>query len=105
FAGITGGVPGLFPIAKKKKSRDELKRGGTAAVASSIVLALIFNVLLFIAAPLLLTNAIFVAAGWVNQPAAQSSTATTGEDAGEPQAEMPALRKTWNSVRGYLHPV
>src|SRR6266568_2382781 len=104
FAGITGGVPGLFPIPKKKRSKDELRKGGTAAAASSIVFALIFNVLLFIAAPLLLTNAIFNAAGWVPR-AAQTSTATTGKDAGEPQAEMPALRRTWNSVRGYLHPV
>src|SRR5215467_9974921 len=74
FAGITGGVPGLFPIPKKKRSQDVLKRGGTAAAASSIVFALIFNVLLFIAAPLLLTNAIFVAAGWANTPAATSTT-------------------------------
>jgi uncharacterized protein YqhQ len=114
FAGLTGGVPGLFPIPKQKKSRDELKRGGTAAAASSIVIALIFNVLLFIAAPLLLTNAIFVAAGWVNTPAAVSSpngstqTGTpanpdsSGQDAGAPES---SLRRTWNSVRGYLHPV
>jgi uncharacterized protein YqhQ len=114
FAGITGGVPGLFPIPKKKKSRDELKRGGTAAAASSIVIALIFNVLLFIAAPLLLTNAIFVAAGWVNTPPAVSSTNgsvqagtpanpdSSGQSAGAPES---TLRKTWNSVRAYLHPV
>src|SRR5205823_6890201 len=75
FAGITGAVPGLFPVPTKKRSKDELKKGGTAAAASSIVFALIFNVLLFIALPLLLTNAIFVAAGWANTPAAQSSTA------------------------------
>ena len=106
FAGITGGVPGLFPIPTKKRSKDELKKGSTAAAASSIVFALIFQVLLFIALPLLLTNAIFVAAGWANTPAASvSSTALTGKDAGESQPEMPVLRKTWNSVRGYLHPV
>jgi uncharacterized protein YqhQ len=105
FAGITGGVPGLFPIPKQKRSKDELKRGATAAAASSIVFALIFNVLLFVAAPLLLTNAIFVAAGWVSTPAAQTATATTGKDSGGPQAETPALQKTWNSIRGYLHPV
>src|SRR5256714_1067795 len=95
FAGITGGVPGLFPIPTKKRSKDELKKGSTAAAASSIVFALIFQVFLFIALPLLLTNAIFVAAGWANTPAAQSSTATTGKDAGEPQAKRPALRRTW----------
>lgn len=107
FAGITGAVPGLFPFPTKKHSKDELKRGGTAAAASSIAFALVFNVLLFIAAPLLLTNAIFIAAGWA--PPAATSTVTagksTGKDAVEPPAEMPALRRAWNSVRGYLHPV
>ncbi len=119
FAGLTGAIPGLFPVPTKKNSRDELKKGGTAAAASSIVFALIFNVLLFIAAPLLLTNALFIAAGWAPQTTT-SSSATSGEaagkDAGEPQAGKPALRKlsvpaapwyvrTWNSVRGYLRPV
>jgi len=56
FAGITGGVPGLFPIPTKKRSKDELKKGGTAAAAGSIVFAMIFQVLLFIALPLLLTT-------------------------------------------------
>jgi uncharacterized protein YqhQ len=111
FAGITGGVPGLFPIPKKKRSKDELKKGGTAAAASSIVLALIFNVLLFIAAPLLLTNAIFVAAGWTNAPAATSARAEGASPARTPNqpqdtdASETALRRTWDSVRGYLHPV
>jgi uncharacterized protein YqhQ len=104
FAGLTGGVPGLFPIPKQKRSKDELRKGGTAAAASSIVFALIFNVLIFIAAPLLLTNALFVAAGWVSQPAV-SSNPSAGKDAGAPPPETPALRRTWNSVRGYLHPV
>ncbi len=104
FAGITGGVPGLFPIPKKKRPKDELKRGATATAASSIVFALIFNVLLFVAAPLLLTNAIFVAVGWANTPAATSS-ANTGANAQTAQPETSTLRKTWNSVRGYLHPV
>src|SRR5947207_8831538 len=107
FAGITGGLPGVFPIPKKKRSKDELKKGSTAAAASSIVFAMIFNVLLFIAAPLLLTNAIFVAAGWA--PTGVTSSVTPKQDiatdAGEPPAEMPALRRAWNSVRGYLHPV
>ena len=116
FAGLTGAVPGLFPLPTKKRSKDELKKGGTAAAASSIVFALIFNVLLFIAAPLLLTNALFIAAGWA-APAAVVGTGsgsdrvTAGKDAGVPQAGKPALQdepwytRTWNSVRGYLHPV
>src|SRR5215831_13789102 len=103
FAGITGGVPGLFPIPKQKRPKDELKRGGTAAAASSIVFALIFNVLLFVAAPLLLTNALFVAAGWANTPAATSTTSPNGSTA--TAAPDSALRREWNSIRGYLHPV
>jgi uncharacterized protein YqhQ len=115
FAGLTGGIPGLFPLPTKKRSRDELKKGGTAAAASSIVFAVIFNVLLFVAAPLLLTNALFVAAGWA--PAAvvgtgsDSDRVANGTGAGAPQAGKPALQeqpwytRTWNSVRGYLHPV
>ena len=70
FAGLTGAVPGLFPVPTQKRSKDELKKGTTAAAASSIVFALIFNVLLFVAAPLLLTNALFIAAGWATTPAA-----------------------------------
>ena len=110
FAGITGGVPGLFPIPQKTRAKDRQKNG-TAAAAGTIVIAMIFNVLLFVAAPLLLTNALFVAAGWASRPAAVSSapaTVTTGKDAGESRpvgTEMPALRSAWNSVRGYLHPV
>ena len=105
FAGITGGVPGLFPIPKQKRSKDELKKGGTAAAASSIVFALIFNVLLFVAAPLLLTNAIFVAAGWANTTAANSTSINAPASGTPAAAPETAVRKTWNSVRGYLHPV
>src|SRR5205807_259005 len=68
------------------------------------VFAIIFNVLLFVALPLLLTNAIFVGAGWTNTTATQIST-STGKDAGEPPAQIPVLRRTWESARGYLHPV
>jgi len=96
-------VPGLFPIPKQKRPKDELKRGGTAAAASSIVFALIFNVLLFVAAPLLLTNALFVAAGWANTPAV-TATKTPGESTGAAAPES-AIRREWNSIRGYLHPV
>jgi uncharacterized protein YqhQ len=113
FAGITGAVPGLFPVPTKKRSKDELKKGGTAAAAGSIVFAMIFNVLLFIAAPLLLTNALFIAAGWATPPAAVSpvetgrgtgvSPAAQAQDA--PATEQPWYQTSWNAVRGYLHPV
>src|SRR5215831_10054339 len=108
FAGITGGVPGIFPIPNKKRPKDELKRGATAAAASSIAFALIFNVLLFVAAPLLLTNAIFVAAGWAHTPpAATTGTAQSGAPAttAAPAEGQSWISREWNSVRGYLHPV
>ena len=113
FAGLTGAVPGLFPVPTRKRSKDELKKGGTAAAAGSIVFALIFNVLLFIAAPLLLTNALFIAAGWATPAAAVSSTpaaSAPGVSQATPTQNTPAeppawYSRAWQSVRGYLHPV
>src|SRR5215218_9451499 len=105
FAGLTGAVPGLFPVPTQKRSRDELKTGTTAAAAGSIVFALIFNVLLFVAAPLLLTNALFIGAGWATTPAATSSApAATTNTASEPEEEA-WYSSTWSTVGTYLHPV
>jgi uncharacterized protein YqhQ len=106
FAGLTGAVPGLFPVPTKKRSKDELKKGTTAAAAGSIVFALIFNVLLFVAAPLLLTNALFIAAGWATTPAVASAPAATGNTAAaEPAQEEAWYSDAWSTVRTYLHPV
>jgi uncharacterized protein YqhQ len=118
FAGITGAVPGLIPIPTERRSRDEMKKGGTSAAAGSIVFALFFNVLLFIVAPLLLTNAIFIAAGWANTPteaasAQQSQTraaATNATNDSSAVKNIPATdeawySRTWAGVRTYLRPV
>jgi len=110
FAGLTGAVPGLFPVPTQKRSKDELKKGTTAAAAGSIVFALIFNVLLFVAAPLLLTNALFIAAGWATSPAAAASAPVTrsntaGNTATTEQTEQAWYSDAWTSVRTYLHPV
>ena len=112
FAGITGAMPGLFPIPTEKRPKDELKKGGTAAAAGSIVFAIIFNILLFVAAPLLLTNAIFIGAGWATPPAVQTAapvdaSTTSITDAGKaaPAAEPAWYSRAWTSVRSYLHPV
>jgi uncharacterized protein YqhQ len=118
FAGITGAMPGLFPIPTEKRAKDELKKGGTAAAAGSIVFAIIFNILLFVAAPLLLTNALFIAAGWAAAPVAQTAStaesqtsdavtrkATGGPIASERTTEPAWYSRAWTSVRGYLHPV
>jgi len=42
--------------------------GQSASAVGSIIFALLFNVLLFLAAPLLLTNIAFIAAGWADSP-------------------------------------
>src|SRR5205814_9581461 len=74
FAGLTGAVPGLFPVPTQKRAKDEMKKGGTAAAAGSIIIAMILNVLVFVAAMLVLTNALFIGAGWAPAPVASVST-------------------------------
>src|SRR5687768_18026585 len=36
FAGLTGAVPGLFPVPTQQKSKEELKKGKRAAETSNI---------------------------------------------------------------------
>lgn len=109
FAGLTGAVPGLFPVPTQKRSKDELKKGTTGAAVGSIIFALIFNVLLFVAAPLLLTNALFIGAGWATTPAAATSTAAPPTNTATPAATEPEneawYSDAWSTVRTYLHPV
>src|SRR5262249_7684834 len=113
FAGLTGGVPGLFPLPTQKNPAAELQQNGTAAAAGSIFFALIFNVLLFVAAPLLLTNAIFIATGWASTPSAQNAAATTQssnvvattKNAAGQSTDEAWYARSWRNVRTYLHPV
>ncbi|HEX9918557.1 MAG TPA: DUF1385 domain-containing protein [Pyrinomonadaceae bacterium] len=117
FAGITGGVPGLIPIPTERRAEDEMKRGANASVIGSIIFALFFNVMLFIVAPLVLTNALFIAAGWATVPANVSANATTQTQAaanspgGNAAANQTSsndqawYERAWGGVRGYLHPV
>jgi uncharacterized protein YqhQ len=116
FAGITGGVPGLFPVPTKRRPEDELKRGSAAAFGS-IAFALLFNVLLFVVAPLVLTNALFVGMGWADRQAQAAATATTQQAqvadgtaqtqaVDNAQAEgAPWYSRAYQSARGYLKPV
>ena len=112
FAGVTGAVPGLFPVPTQKRSKDEMKKGGTTAAAGSIIFALIFNVLLFVAAPLLLTNALFIAAGWAPTPALTSAaTPATQAQVNDPanvatdNVDKPWYTRAWSATKTYLHPV
>ncbi len=132
FAGITGGVPGLLPIPTKRRASDEMKRGANASAVGSIIFALLFNVLLFIVAPLVLTNALFIAAGWAVPKSSASETAATSQAqrtsdttaraatgdsaatdgaasnnaAANDAAARPAwYSRAWTTARGYLRPV
>jgi len=107
-------VPGLFPVPTQQSAKDEMKKGGTAAAAGSIVVAMIFNILLFVAAPLLLTNALFIGAGWAPAPApnAAVSNQTTGTTTGDTvtaaensSSDAAWYSRAWTTVRTYLHPV
>ena len=115
FAGITGALPGLIPVPTQKRSQDEMKKGGTMAAAGSIIFAIIFNVLLFVALPLLLTNALFIAAGWAPAASVAAAPASSAPDASPaspnsataqtPPSEPAWYTKAWRSVRTYLNPV
>lgn len=115
FAGLTGAIPGLIPVPTQKRAKDEMKQGGTAAAAGSIIFAMFFNILLFVAAPLLLTNALFIGAGWAAAPVT-TTVSTSGQTAGSPNPTADASNvsdsnapawysRAWATVRTYLHPV
>jgi uncharacterized protein YqhQ len=57
------------PVKVVMPEKTEKKKPAQAAGAvGSIIFALFFNVLLFIVAPLVLTNVLFMALGWAQQP-------------------------------------
>lgn len=97
-------------ISTPKPAKPKSKKGQTAGAAGSIVFAIIFNILLFIVLPLLLTNALFVAVGWDNQSqanqvqqvqAAQTAPATTQTAT----ANEPIYKRAFVTVKSYLKPV
>jgi uncharacterized protein YqhQ len=114
FAGITGAIPGVIPIPTKQEPKEELNKGGSFAIAGSILFALLFNVLLFIVAPLLITNAIFIGAGWAT-PASAVSSPTTGavQTSAQPSVSNQSqvvtneawYNRFYQKVRIYLQPV
>jgi len=59
-------APAKLVMPEKKK--EERKVVQSASAIGSITFALVFNVLIFIVAPLLLTNAAFIALGWAAAP-------------------------------------
>lgn len=60
----------IMPEASKVK-----KTGQSAGAVGSIIFALFFNILLFIVAPLVLTNLLFIGLGWAGTPAVTADAA------------------------------
>lgn len=58
-----------MPEETSEKEKANKKPSQTAGAVGSIIFALFFNVLLFVVAPLVLTNVLFIALGWASQPA------------------------------------
>ncbi len=71
--------------------------GATATTAGSIAFALVFNVMLFIVLPLLLTNFLFIHFGWGNAPQLSIDQAAA--------ASAPWYREAWMWLQAYLKPV
>ena len=61
-------APVKVVMPEKKEEPKPEKLSQSASAVGSIIFALGFNVLLFIVAPLLLTNVAFIAAGWAEAP-------------------------------------
>ncbi|MFN6963888.1 MAG: DUF1385 domain-containing protein [Pyrinomonadaceae bacterium] len=59
-------------VVMPNRSEEKRSAASVAAAAGSIVFALLFNVLLFIVAPLVLTNLLFIYFGWADAPALAS---------------------------------
>jgi uncharacterized protein YqhQ len=55
-------------VIMPEKKKPAKKAAQSAGAVGSIVFALGFNILLFVAAPLLLTNVLFIALGWAEAP-------------------------------------
>jgi len=66
---------GLAPVKIVMPTDSKVSKAGQSATAiGSILFGLLFNILLFIAAPLLLTNLGFIFAGWAESPAIAEGT-------------------------------
>ena len=57
-----------LPEDDSKEDKKKKKASQTAGAVGSIIFALFFNVMLFIVAPLILTNVLFIALGWATAP-------------------------------------
>jgi len=89
-------LPGRVARADSVASKSE-SSSATATAAGSIAFALVFNVLLFIVAPLLLTNFLFIYFSWGNAPQVSiDQVAASG---------APWYQEAWMWLLAYLKPV
>jgi uncharacterized protein YqhQ len=91
-------APRQLELNEKADSQAASGSGSaTATAAGSILFAFVFNVLLFIVLPLLLTNAIFIYFGWGNAPQLALDGAAAAAEAW--------YREAWLWLQVYLTPV
>ena len=84
------------PEVVEKPSKYE-SSSATATAAGSIAFALVFNILLFIALPLLLTNFLFIHFGWGDAPLLNIDRAA--------MSGAPWYYEIWMWVQAYMKPV
>jgi uncharacterized protein YqhQ len=84
--------------AEKAPKSGTSSAGATTTAAGSIAFALIFNVLLFIVLPLLLTNFLFIQFGWGNAPHASTDSLSAA-------AGAPWYREALAWLQAYMKPV
>ncbi len=85
FAGVTGAVPGLFPIPTQKRAKDEMKRGARAPLWAPSSLRSFLTFCFLSPLPLLLTNALFIAVGWAPSASPAAVSATAAPNSGKRQ--------------------
>ncbi len=88
-------APGHFVETEKAETKSG-SGSATATAAGSIIFALVFNVMLFIVLPLLLTNFLFIYFGWGNAPQASHAQAA---------ADATWYQSAWTWLQAYMKPV
>ncbi|HKQ78422.1 MAG TPA: DUF1385 domain-containing protein [Blastocatellia bacterium] len=84
-------------VVEKPSKSESSNSGATATAAGSIAFMMVFNVALFIALPLLLTNFIFIHFGWSNAPQlSPEQIAASG---------APWYQEAWMWLQAYMKPV
>src|SRR5262249_24204576 len=87
-------------FAEKTSKSEASSAGATATATGSIIFALVFNVLLFIVLPLLLTNFLFIYFGWGDAP-----RISFDQSAGAAASSAPWYQEAWTWLQSYMKPV